>query len=258
MKIMLSNDDGINARGLHALQKGLIKIGDVVVVAPESEQSAVGHAITIADPLRVREISDNGSIFGYAVNGTPADCVKIGLKALLPEAPDILVSGINQGANVATNIIYSGTVSAATEGTLLGVPSIAFSLNTFVNPDFSAAVDIAVDIVKTTAKKSLPKGTLLNVNIPAIPKGEIKGIKVCRQSECVFQVAFDKRSDMRGLEYYWQGGNMDFTEPDENADIHALQKGYVTITPIKYDLTNYNFLDDLKTWDWPVMEKKVK
>ena len=251
MKILLSNDDGINARGLHALHKGLQQIAEIVVVAPESEQSAVGHAITIADPLRVREISDNAKIFGYAVNGTPADCVKIGLKALLTEAPDILVSGINLGANVATNIIYSGTVSAATEGTLLGVPSIAFSLNTFVKPDYSAAVDIAVGIVKKTAKNSLPKGTLLNVNIPAIPKDKIKGIKVCRQSECVFQVAFDKRFDLRGIDYYWQGGNMDFSEPDENADIHALEKGYVTITPIQYDLTNHRFLDDLKSWDWP-------
>ena len=250
MKILLSNDDGINAPGLHALHKGLQQIGDVVVVAPESEQSAVGHAITIADPLRVREISDNGALFGYAVNGTPADCVKIGLKALLEKPPDILVSGINQGANVATNIIYSGTVSAATEGTLLGVPSIAFSLNTFVKPEFSDAVDIAVGIVKNTITKSLPKGTLLNVNIPAIAKDKIKGIKVCRQSDCVFQVAFDKRSDLRGIDYYWQGGNMDFSEPDENADIRALENGYVTITPIQYDLTNHSFLDDLKTWEW--------
>jgi len=253
MKILLSNDDGINARGLHALHKGLLQIGDVVVVAPETEQSAVGHAITIADPLRVREVSDNGTVFGYAVNGTPADCVKIGLKALVTKAPDILVSGINLGPNVATNIIYSGTVSAATEGTLLGVPSVAFSLNTFLKPDFSAAVDIAVGIVKKTIRKSLPKGTLLNVNIPAIAKNDIKGIKVCRQSSCVFQVAFDKRSDLRGIDYYWQGGNMDFSETDENADIHALEKGYVTVTPIQYDLTNHSFLDDLKSWDWPTV-----
>ena len=253
MKILLSNDDGINAPGLHALYKGLLAIGDVTVVAPESEQSAVGHAITIADPLRVREVAGDGKdgkIFGYAVNGTPADCVKIGIKALLKKNPDILVSGINQGGNVATNIIYSGTVSAATEGTLLGVPSVALSLNTFVKPDFTAAVEVSIDIIKKTAEKSLPKGTLLNVNIPPLKKDEIKGIRVCRQSDRVFQVSFDKRSDLRGIDYYWQGGEMDFSEPDENADIHALEKGYVTITPIQYDLTNHSFLDDLKTWDW--------
>lgn len=250
MKILLSNDDGINAPGLHALHNGLQKLGEVVVVAPESEQSAVGHAITIADPLRVRKVSENGSVFGYAVNGTPADCVKIGFKALVGGTPDVIVSGINLGPNVATNIIYSGTVSAATEGTLLGVPSIAFSLNTFVNPEFSAAVEISIDIVSRTVEKSLPKGTLLNVNIPAVKKEEIKGIRVCRQSNRVFQVAFEKRSDLRGIDYYWQGGHMDFSEPDQYADIHALEKGYVTITPIQYDLTNHSFLDDLKNWSW--------
>ncbi len=235
MKILLSNDDGINAPGLHALHERLQDIGEVTVVAPEFEQSAVGHAITIADPLRVREVRKNGQVFGYAVNGTPADCVKIGLKALFDNTPDVLVSGINLGPNVATNIIYSGTVSAATEGTLLGVPSIAISLNTFIKPDFSAAVEISIDIIGKTVEKSLPKGTLLNVNIPAVKKNEIKGIRVCRQSDCVFQVSFDKRSDLRGINYYWQGGHMDFAEPDQYADIHALEKGYITITPIQYD-----------------------
>ncbi len=250
MKILLSNDDGINAPGIRALQKGLQSLGQVVTVAPESEQSAVGHAITIAQPLRVQEVHLNGDLFGYAVNGTPADCVKIALKTLLKEKPDILVSGVNLGANVATNIIYSGTVSAATEGTLLGIPSVAVSLNTYTQPDFSTAVKFAVEIVRKTAENGLPRGTLLNINVPAIEEGKIKGIKVCRQSDRVFQVSFEKRADLRGMDYYWQGGNMDLSEADPTADLNALEQGYVTITPIQYDLTNHSFLKELSTWGW--------
>jgi len=248
MNILLSNDDGINAPGIRALHRGLTALGEVVVVAPETEQSAVGHAITIADPLRVRELKEDGNFFGYAVNGTPADCVKIGLEAILKEKPDIVVSGINLGPNVASNIIYSGTVSAATEGTLLGVPSVAISLNTFTNPDFSAAVEHSVEIVRKVVDKGLPHGTLLNVNIPA--SDEIRGVKICRQSGNVFKVAFEKRSDLRGIDYYWQGGEMDYSEPDPEADIRALEDGHISITPIRYDLTDHSYLDELKSWGW--------
>lgn len=250
MLILLSNDDGINAPGIRAIQRGLKELGEVLVVAPEGEQSAVGHAITISDPLRVKEVyEDGGKLFGYSVNGTPADCAKIGLGALLKRKPDILVSGINQGANVASNIIYSGTVSAATEGTLLGVPSVALSLNSWVNADFSVAVKYGVGIVKKAAEKGLPHGTLLNVNVPAMAEEKIKGVRVCRQSDRVFQVKFDKRKDLRGVDYYWQGGQMDFDEPDEFTDIKALEGGYITVTPIHYDLTNHSFLDELKGWE---------
>jgi len=251
MLILLSNDDGINAPGIRAMHKGLKTIGDVVVVAPEMERSAVGHAITIAHPLRVREVLDHGKKFGFAVDGTPADCVKIGIKALMEKKPDILVSGVNHGANVATNIIYSGTVSAATEGTILGVPSVALSLATFDrNPDFSVAVKYGLEIVQKVAAKGLPRGTLLNVNIPAVEEKKIRGIKICRQSHCIFDVAFDKRSDLRGMDYYWQGGDMNTHDADSSVDIMQLGQGYVTITPIHYDLTNYPFLEELTTWDF--------
>lgn len=246
---MLSNDDGINAPGIRAMYKGLKAIGDVVVVAPEMEMSAVGHAITIARPLRVREVRDHGKPFGYAVDGTPADCVKIGIKALMGKTPDIVVSGVNHGANLATNIIYSGTVSAATEGTILGVPSVAISLATFGrDPDFSASVKYGLEIVKKVAERGVPKGTLLNVNVPAIEEKKIKGVKVCRQSHCIFDVAFDKRSDLRQMDYYWQGGKMNTHDPDDSVDIMQIEQGYVTVTPIQYDLTNYPFLEELGSW----------
>ncbi|MDH5541774.1 MAG: 5'/3'-nucleotidase SurE [Nitrospinota bacterium] len=247
MRILLTNDDGINAPGIRALHNELKNIGEVVVVAPDKEQSAVGHAITIADPLRVREVFQNGDSLGFAVDGTPADCVKIAVKAIMKEKPDIVVSGINQGGNFATNIIYSGTVSAATEGTILGIPSIAFSMDSFLNRDFSKAVKHAVEITKQVVGKPMPEGTLLNVNIPA-PEVEVKGIKVCRQSSFTFRVTFDKRHDPRGLDYYWQGGDMNLDDPDPETDIRALKDGYITITPIKYDLTNYDFLESVRSW----------
>ncbi|GMT41930.1 MAG: 5'-nucleotidase SurE [bacterium] len=250
MRILLSNDDGINAPGIRAMQHGLKQLGDVIVVAPEGEQSAVGHAITISEPLRVNEVYASETLFGYSVNGTPADCVKIALKALLDGRPDIIVSGVNTGANVATNIIYSGTVSAATEGTLLGIPSLAVSLDTYTKPDFSAAVSFAVKTVSVMVKNGLPQGTLLNINVPALKEPEIKGVKVCRQSDRVFQVAFEKRSDLRGVDYYWQGGYMDNDDKDPKTDIKALEEGYITVTPIQYDLTNHSFMDELTNWEW--------
>ncbi len=249
MLALLSNDDGINAPGLKAIYTALADMGDVVLVAPDKEQSAAGHAITIADPLRVRKVYENGSFFGYSVDGTPADCVKIAVEAIMPRHPDIVVSGINHGCNVATNIIYSGTVSAATEGTLLGIPSIALSMNSYLNPDFSRAVKWAIRIIQKTVKTGLPLGTLLNVNFPA-PEIEIRGIKICRVSDCSFKVSFEKRHDPRGIDYYWQGGAMDKNEPDKDTDIRAVEDGYVAITPIRYDLTDRNFLADLKSWEF--------
>ncbi len=251
MRVLISNDDGISAPGLRALYKGLSAVADVVVVAPEIERSAVGHAITIANPLRVREVFDHGKKFGWAVDGTPADCVKIAIKALMDKKPDVLVSGINRGANLATNVIYSGTVSAATEGTILGVPSVAVSLCTYdMNADFSTAVKYAVEIAKQAARRGMPRGTLLNVNVPALGEKKIKGVKVCRQSHCIFDVGFEKRSDPRGMDYYWQGGRMNVNDPDLSTDIMAAEEGWVTVTPIQYDLTNHAFLEELSSWKW--------
>jgi len=249
MLALLSNDDGINAPGLKAIYKALAEMGDVVVVAPDREQSAVGHAITITDPLRVRKVHENGSFFGYSVDGTPADCVKIAVEAIMPRHPDIVVSGINHGGNVAANIIYSGTVSAATEGTFLGIPSIALSMNSYLNHDFSSVVKWAARIIKKTVETGLPHGTLLNVNFPA-PEIKIQGIKICRISDCSFKASFEKRHDPRGIDYYWQGGTMDKNDPDEDTDIRVVEDGYVAITPIRYDLTDRNFIADLKSWEF--------
>ncbi len=248
MKILLTNDDGINAKGLTSLRESVKEIADVVVVAPETEQSAVGHAITLSDPLRVREVERNGEFIGYAVSGTPADCVKIAVRAILKNPPDMIISGINLGANIATNVIYSGTVSAATEGTILGIPSIAISLTTFVSPDFSFAASFAKKLALTTYENGLPDGTLLNVNVPNIHQDRIKGVSFTRQGNSRFREEFDKRTDPRGHIYYWQGGEMLFFDGDGDADSGVIRNDMISITPIHFDLTDYKFLEELRKW----------
>ncbi|MBI3601080.1 MAG: 5'/3'-nucleotidase SurE [Nitrospinae bacterium] len=249
MKILLTNDDGINAKGLAALRDRIKEIADVIVVAPETEQSAVGHAITLSDPLRVREVERDGEFIGYAVNGTPADCVKIAVRAILKEPPDMVISGINLGANISTNVIYSGTVSAATEGTILGIPSIAVSLATFINPDFTPAASFAKKIALSVYEKGLPEGTLLNVNIPNLPEDKIMGVVFTRQGNSRFREEFDKRTDPRGHIYYWQGGEMLFYDEDRDADSGVIRNDMISVTPIHYDLTDYKFLEELKNWE---------
>ncbi|HWP35773.1 MAG TPA: 5'/3'-nucleotidase SurE [Thermodesulfobacteriota bacterium] len=249
MRILVSNDDGINAKGIRVLVAELRSLGEVTVVAPETERSAVGHAITLSDPLRVKEVRDNGELFGYSVNGTPSDCVKIAINALLPDPPDLVVSGVNLGANVATDVIYSGTVSAATEGTIMGVPSIAVSLNTFTNPDFRPAARFARLLAEEVLERGLPERTLLNVNVPNLPLEEIKGVVVTRQGKSRFVETFHKRIDPRNNTYYWQAGEMVVIEEGEDVDVAALRAGNITVTPIHYDLTNYAALDVLRAWD---------
>ncbi len=250
MKILLANDDGINAAGIKAMKKALSTIAEVTVVAPETEMSAVGHSITISDPLRVREVSVNGDLFGIAVNGTPADCVKIAIRALMDTKPDMVVSGINHGQNVATNVIYSGTVSAATEGTILGIPSVAISLASFASRDFTVASEYGARIVKQVAARGLPKGVLLNVNVPACPRDEVKGVKVCHLGQSKFKEIFEKRVDLRQDSYYWQGGHMEVDESDSDADIGWLHRNWITVTPIHFDLTRYDFLDQIRQWEF--------
>jgi 5'/3'-nucleotidase len=248
-KILVTNDDGIYAPGIYALYKAMKEIGDTYVVAPDYEKSAVGHAITISDPLRVLEVERNGEFFGWAVNGTPADCVKLAAKAIFDFKPDLVVSGINQGPNTATNVIYSGTVSAATEGTIMDIPSIAFSVTSFRKIDFSFASLVAKKIATLVLKHGLPKGTLLNVNIPSLPKEEIKGIRITRLGKGRYEEAFEKRVDPMNRTYYWLGGKRLFLDIDEDVDEVANQNQYVSITPLQYDLTDYKMLDALKNWD---------
>ncbi len=249
-KILVTNDDGIYASGIKALWKAMSEIGEATVVAPNREQSAVGHAITVSDPLRVQEVKRSNGFFGYAVNGTPSDCVKIAIQALLEEKPDVVISGINHGSNTGNNIIYSGTVSAATEGTMLDIPSIAISLNSFKDRDFSGAQSVAKAVVLNVIENGLWKKTLLNVNVPAIPENEFKGFKITRQGNAVFKDNFEKRKDPRGNTYYWMTGKMINPDLEIDNDQKAISEGYVSITPIHYRLTNHEFIDELNGWDF--------
>jgi 5'-nucleotidase len=238
MHILVCNDDGIDAPGIHALAQELKTIGRVTVIAPDRQQSAVGHAITMQSPLRVVEFRKDGAFFGYAVKGTPADAVKLGVKCLLKEPVDLLVSGINHGSNTAINIIYSGTVSAATEGTVLGIPSIAMSLTTYEEYDFGVAARFAKKLALEVQEHGLPVGTLLNVNVPALPESAIRGVKITKQGVSSWADTFDKRCDPAGREYYWLTGKMDVTDTDPETDQLAIQAGYISVTPVHYQLTD--------------------
>jgi 5'-nucleotidase len=248
--ILISNDDGIYAAGIIALWEAMQDMGDVTVVAPDTEKSAVGHAITISDPIRIKKIKSRNGYGGYAVKGTPADCVKIAGRALLKRPPDIVISGINHGANVGTNIIYSGTVSAATEGTMLNIPSVAISLNSIKGGDFEPAKHVARQVVKAVLKNELPQGILLNVNVPNVPHEEIKGYKITRQGNIFFKDRFEKREDPRGQLYYWMTGEIIDEDSDLIFDGTALQKNYISVTPIHYQLTNEPFISKLKKWNF--------
>jgi len=253
-QILITNDDGIYAPGLAALVSALTGLGDITVVAPLSEKSAVGHAITISDPLRVQEISKENRFFGYAVNGTPADCVKLGSRCLLQTRPDLVVSGINLGPNTATNIIYSGTVSAAAEGTIMGIPSVAVSLASFHASDFSFAAEMARLVCDRVLLHGLPEGTLLNVNIPAVPREEISGIQITRQGRGRYEEAFDKRVDPNRRTYYWLTGKRMILDEEPDLDDRAVMENKVSITPIRYALTDESFLGELKRWDFSLQE----
>lgn len=246
--LLLTNDDGIGAPGLLALSDELQKVGDTVIVAPSSERSAVGHAITLSDPLRVWPFHRNGAFYGYAVNGTPADCVKIAYWAILDRKPDVVISGINLGSNTGINTIYSGTVSAATEGAILGIPSFAVSLTTFQNPDFHYSAKFAGKMTRHLLEKGLPPGIYLNVNVPACPENEIQGVSVTRQGLALFEEKFDKRIDPHGRIYYWLTGQKIDKEKAIEVDDGAIQAKMVSVTPVQYDLTKYDFLETLKGW----------
>ena len=247
--ILVSNDDGIDAPGLHTLVKSLRRIARVAVVAPSIQQSAVGHAITVRTPLRAYKFHRNGTLFGYAVDGTPADCVKLGIRTLLKEKPALVVSGINDGLNTAVNVIYSGTVSAATEGTILGIPSISVSLEYTKKPNFETAAKVAITFAKFVLEYGLPEDTILNVNVPAIPASKIKGIKYTRQGRSRWDDEFYQRKDPKNKDYYWLAGKMHIFDRDDDVDQMALKAGFVSVTPIHFDLTHYQYLEMMKV-EW--------
>ena len=248
LHVLISNDDGIAAPGIHALVKEIRKIAKVTVVAHDRQQSAVGHAITMNYPLRAIPYERDGEFFGYAVDGTPADAVKLGVRYLLKERPDLVVSGINHGSNTAINILYSGTVSAATEGTVLGIPSIAVSLTTYDEADFTYAAKFSARLAAVVLERGLPAGTLLNVNVPAVSPERIAGVRITRQGKSTWEDTFDVRRDPANREYFWLTGRMVTTDTDPSTDQIAIKENYISISPIRYDLTDAAMVEAMKEW----------
>lgn len=246
MRILLTNDDGIYAEGLFVLHQELKRIGSVSVVAPDSERSSVGHGITLAHPIWVKRMERKGKFFGYGISGTPADCVKFATAVLLKRRPDLVVSGINLGPNDGCSVFYSGTIAGAREGAILGIPSIAVSLATFINPDFSYAAKFVAKLIKTISQLKFPKNTFLNINVPNRPAGAIKGVRVTRQGTVPIHGLFRKRSDPNLRTYYWMSGKPPPPRSDLSIDTYALHRGYVTVTPIQCDLTDYTAMEELK------------
>ena len=247
MRFLLTNDDGIYAKGLSALYKELSKEADCLIVAPEIEQSAVGHAITISRPLMVRRATKNDIFLGYAVCGTPADCVKLGITELSDKPVDMVVSGINRGGNAGINVLYSGTVSAATEGAILGVPALAVSLDTHKEADFTFAAKFARKMTRLILNNHEQlKGSAINVNVPCISRDKIKGVMVVRQAQSNIVETFEKRVDPRENIYYWFAKESQSARKDKDTDVGALASGYITITPIHYDMTRHDLLDKLR------------
>lgn len=245
--ILVCNDDGIFSPGIKALAEVADEFGDVEIVAPDRQQSAVGHAITIQTPLRTRSFRIDDRFNGQAVSGTPADSIKLAHNQLLKRKPDLVVSGINHGSNAGINILYSGTVSAATEGTILGYPSIAFSCTDFdEKADLSGCKEAARKVIGYVLNHGLPRGVTLNLNAPA---GELKGIKWVRQANSRYVEEFEGRVDPNNRSYYWMTGKFQLLDEDEDNDISAIERGFASLTPIQYDLTSYSLLNDLKEID---------
>jgi 5'-nucleotidase len=249
LKILVTNDDGIDSAGIAALSETLKEIAEVIIVAPHDEQSAVGHGITMKIPLRVSRYFKNGTFFGFAVEGTPADCVKMGIRNIAGELPDLVISGINHGSNTAINIIYSGTVSAAREAAIMDVPAIAISVTSHEARDFTYASKVAKMLAMKVAEHGLPNGTLLNVNVPNVPEEEISGIMITKQSKAKWDDIYEKRIDPYGKEYYWLTGKLVEVESEPDTDQTAVKNNFVSITPIHFDLTDYETFGKMKSWN---------
>ncbi|CAN1569911.1 SurE Predicted acid phosphatase [Flavobacteriaceae bacterium] len=250
--ILITNDDGVSAPGIRALIEVMASIGEVVVVAPDKPQSAMGHAITINNTLYLDKISkENDSIVEYSCSGTPVDCVKIAVNEVLKRKPDLCVSGINHGSNSSINVIYSGTMSAAVEAGIEGIQAIGFSL---LDYDWNADFDQIKSFIKTISlevlKNKLPEGVVLNVNFPKLKEKEIKGIKICRQANALWVEKFDKRKTPQGKDYYWLAGEFVNQDKGEDTDEWALQNGYVSIVPVQFDLTAHHAIQNLTKRDW--------
>jgi 5'-nucleotidase len=250
MRILLTNDDGIYAPGLRALRSELLALGQVTVVAPASEQSAVGHSITLLTPLIVQEVRDDQNGFlGWAVEGKPADCVKVALLELLPE-PDLVVSGLNAGSNAGINVLYSGTVAAAIEAAFFNRVSVAVSLE-YTKPgplDYPRAARIARRVIEQVMARRPAAGTLFNINIPSLDRGPIRGLRVVPQNVVPYRETLDRRVDPRGRVYFWTNNDLCCPDPHPDSDVSAMAEGYVTVTPLQFNLTHAALLEEMGGW----------
>ncbi len=258
MHILLSNDDGILAPGLAAMHGALASLGNVTVAAPDSVQSAMAHAITVRQAIHVRRVSVQHQFSGWSVGGRPADCVKLAVCELTETRPDLVVSGINDGANVSINVLYSGTVAAAAEGALLGIPAIAVSLERGGDADFDRAATIARQVIDVLLDAGIAGGDLININIPALDRDRPKGIRVARQAIQMMVDRYEQRESPDGVRQYWLDG--EFAEPvgDVETDLHALSEGYVVVTPLKIDLTDARRLTLFGDLSWPAIAGDVR
>jgi 5'-nucleotidase len=250
--ILVTNDDGISAPGIRALIDVASQIGEVVVVAPDKPQSAMGHAITINNTLYINKISkENASILEYSCSGTPVDCVKLAVNEIMKRKPDLCVSGINHGSNSSINIIYSGTMSAAVEAGVEGIPAIGFSLLDYDwNADFEQVKFFVKKIIEEVLLQKLPKDVVLNVNFPKLKQEQVKGIRVCRQAKAQWVEKFDKRQTPFGKDYYWLTGDFINQDKGEDTDEWALSNGYISVVPVQFDLTAHHATQELNTWNW--------
>lgn len=256
--ILVTNDDGVYAPGLHALVAAMHRIGQVVVVAPDKPQSGMGHAITLNEPLRLKKTDIFSGIEAYACTGTPVDCVKLAKDKILHHKPDLCVSGINHGSNSSINIIYSGTMSAAVEAAIEGIPAIGFSLLDYsMEADFSAAKHFAHYIAGEVLQYNLPAGTLLNVNIPGLSLEEIRGIRICRQAVAKWVEEYDERTDPRGEKYYWLTGKFVNYDKGDDTDEWALTNRFVSVVPVQFDMTAHHAISYInKNWELPPEKKQ--
>ncbi|MDN3671628.1 5'/3'-nucleotidase SurE [Flavobacterium branchiarum] len=250
--ILVTNDDGVSAPGIRALISVMSQIGEVVVVAPDKPQSAMGHAITINSTLYLNKLSKDGDpITEYSCSGTPVDCVKLAVNEILKRKPDLCVSGVNHGSNSSINVIYSGTMSAAVEAGIEGIPAIGFSLLDFDwNADFESIKSFIKKITLETLQNKLPEGVVLNVNFPKLKENEIKGIKICRQAKAQWVEKFDKRKTPSGKDYYWLSGEFVNQDKGEDTDEWALENGYISVVPVQFDLTAHHTMQQINNWNW--------
>ncbi len=244
MRILLTNDDGINARGINALINELNTIAEIYIVAPDREQSGTGHSITVFDPIKAVKTQIPGIKQGWLVNGTPVDCVKLALSRLIDEKIDLVVSGINHGSNLGTDVLYSGTVSAAAEGVIMGCPSIAVSLDSYRDDvDFDFAARFTRRVITAVMPEGIEKTTVLNINVPLLPPDEIKGLSITKLGTRNYNNLFEERRDPRGNTYYWLGGGLCEEEQHRDSDVYAVERGYISITPVHLDLTDYKLME---------------